>query len=94
MKLSLLFLGWIALATCLGVGFGYSQFGLVPWTAAVSLGLGLLLSAIGTFLSPGAILTRVEKVQATGILHATVFMQFAARAFTQVIFDDDDAVKL
>jgi hypothetical protein len=94
MKLSLLFLGWIALATCLGVGFGYSQFGLVPWTAAVSLGLGLLLSAIGTFLSPGAILTRVEKVQATGIVLATVFLLFAARALSQVIFVDDDAVKV
>jgi len=94
MKISLLFLSWIAMATSLGVGFAYSPYGLVPSTAALSLGLSLLVLFIGILVSPGQLLTRLEKVQASGILLALLFLAFAIRAFSQVIFVDNGTIKV
>jgi hypothetical protein len=94
MKISLLFLTWIAMATTLGIGFAYSPYGLVPWTAALSLGLSLIVLLIAILVSPGQILTRLEKIQASGILLAIIFLAFAIRAFSQVIFVDDGTVKV
>jgi hypothetical protein len=94
MKISLLFLTWIALATSLGVGFAYSSYGLVPSTAALSLGLSLLVLFIAILVSPGQVLNRLEKVQASGILLALLFLAFAIRAFSQVIFVDDGTIKV
>jgi hypothetical protein len=94
MKISLLFLSWIALATSLGVGFSYSPYGLVPSTAALSLGLSLLVLFIGILVSPGQVLNRLERVQASGILLALLFLAFAIRAFSQVIFVDSGTIKV
>jgi hypothetical protein len=94
MKISLLFLTWIAMATTLGIGFAYSPYGLVPWTAALSLGLSLIVLLIAILVSPGQMLTRLEKIQASGILLAIIFLAFAIRAFSQVIFVDDGTVKV
>ena len=94
MKISLLFLAWIALSTSLGVGFAYSPYGLVPWTAAVSLGLSLIAVLIAVLLSPGKMFTHVEKIHASGIILAIVFLAFAIRAFSQVIFVEDGTVKV
>lgn len=94
MKISLLFLTWIALATSLGVGFAYSPYGLVPFTAALSLGLSLLVLFIAILVSPGQVLNRLEKVQASGILLALLFLAFAIRAFSQVIFVDSGTIKV
>jgi hypothetical protein len=94
MKISLLFLTWIAMATSLGVGFEYSPYGLVPSTAALSLGLSFIVLLIAIFVSPGQLLTRLEKIQASGILLAIIFLAFAIRAFSQVIFVDDGTVKV
>ena len=94
MKISLLFLTWIALSTSLGVGFGYSPYGLVPWTAALSLGLSLVVVLIAVLVSPGQMLTRLEKIQASGVLLAILFLVFAVRAFSQVIFIEDGNVKV
>src|ERR1700740_851410 len=94
MKLSLLFLTWIALSTSLGVGFAYSPYGLVPWTAAVSLGASLVVLLIAVLGGPGQMITRWEKIQASGIILAILFLAFAVRAFSQVIFVEDGAVKV
>jgi hypothetical protein len=94
MKISLLFLTWIALSTSLGVGFAYSPYGLVPSTAAVSLGLSLVAVFIAVLVSPGQMLTRIEKIQATGVILAILFLAFAVRAFSQVIFVEDGTVKV
>jgi hypothetical protein len=82
------------MATTLGIGFAYSPYGLVPWTAALSLGLSLIVLLIAILVSPGQILTRLEKTQASGILLAIIFLAFAIRAFSQVIFVDDGTVKV
>src|ERR1700733_9204128 len=94
MKISLLFLTWIALSTSLGVVFAYSPYGLVPWTAEVSLGLSLIAVFIAVLVSPGQMLTRLEKIQATGVILAILFLAFAVRAFSQVIFVEDGTVKV
>src|SRR5258707_2618425 len=94
MKISLLFLTWIAMATSLGVGFAYSPYGLVPSTAALSLGLSFIVLLIAILVSPGQVLTRLEKLQASGILLAIIFLAFAIRAFSQVIFVDDGTIKV
>jgi hypothetical protein len=94
MKLSLLFLTWIALSTTLGVGFAYSPYGLVPWTAAVSLGVSLVALLIAVLVSPGQMLNRLEKIQASGVILAILFLAFAIRAFSQVIFVEDGVVKV
>jgi len=94
MKISLLFLSWIALSTCLGVGFAYSPYGLMPWTAALSLGLSLLVLLIVVLASPGQLLTRLEKVQISGVVMALLFLVFAVRVFSQVIFVQDGTIKV
>src|SRR6201981_2044622 len=94
MKISLLFLTWIALSTSLGVGFAYSPYGLVPWTAAVSLGASLVVLLIRFLVSPGQMINRLEKIEASGIIRAILFLAFAVRAFSQVIFVEDGAVKV
>src|SRR5580700_3756 len=94
MKISLLFLSWIALATSLGVGFAYSPYGLVPLTAMLSLGLSLLVLFIAILVSRGPVLTRLEKIQASGIILAILFLVFAVRAFSQVIFIEDGNIKV
>ena len=94
MKISLLFLAWIALSTSLGVGFAYSRYGLVPWTAALSLGLSLVAVLIAVLLSPGQMFTHLEKIHASGVILAILFLAFAIRAFSQVIFVEDGTVKV
>src|SRR6201986_3684632 len=94
MKISLLVLAWIALSTSLGVGFAYSPYGLVPRTAAGSLGVSLVALLIAVLASPGQMLNRLEKIQAGVVILAIRFWAFAIRAFSQVIFVEDGAVKV
>src|SRR5258707_6993283 len=94
MTISLLFVSWIGLATSLGVRFAYSAYGLVASAAALSLGLSFIVLLIAIRVSPGQVLTRLEKLQASGILLAIIFLAFAIRAFSQVIFVDDGTIKV
>jgi hypothetical protein len=94
MKFSLVVLAWIALSTCLGVVFGYSPLGLTPLTSLISLSGGFILALIGVLLQRKPLFTPFEKVQITGVICALIFLAFVARAFLQLIWTENGAIKV
>src|SRR6516165_9103182 len=94
MKFTVLLLSSVALATSLGVVCGYLPFGLTPASAAVCLTLGFLLALVGLLFSPGPWFARFKTIQASGVVMIAVFSTFALFAFSQVIFVDNDIVRV
>jgi hypothetical protein len=94
MKFSLIALAWIAIATCLGLAFGYSPLGLTPRTAAISLALGFILPVIALFARRKPFFNRFERVQLSALICALIFLAFAGRAFLQLIWTEDGTIKV
>jgi hypothetical protein len=94
MKFTVLLLSSAALATTLGVVCGYLPIGLTPVSAAACLALGFLFALLGLFFSPGPWFRRFETVQASGLVMIAVFSTFALFACSQLIFVDNDVVKV
>jgi hypothetical protein len=94
MKFSFVALSWIAMATCLGVVFGYSPLGLTPRIAAISLAAGFILPVIGVFLDRKPFFNPFERMQLIGLICALIFLGFAGRAFLQLIWTEDGTIKV
>ena len=95
MNLSIIVLCWIATSTIIGILFGYSPLGLTPSTAIVALLLGLILPGI-----PAALRLRkkglepIPRPRFYAYLVSIVFLAFAAREFSRVIFVAGDEVRV
>ncbi|MBV8413926.1 MAG: hypothetical protein JO251_01785, partial [Verrucomicrobia bacterium] len=95
MNLSIIVLCWIATSTILGILFAYSPLGLTTSTAIVALLLGLLLPGIPA----------LERLRKSGLepmprhrffayAVSIVFLAFAVREFSQVIFVTRDQIRV
>jgi hypothetical protein len=92
---TLAILCWIAISTMLGIGFGYTPFGLTPVTSTLSLGLGSVAGAATIRLRKGLTINTPSKLPwVTGTLVSLVFLIFAGRAFSQVIFVRGDEIRV
>jgi hypothetical protein len=83
---------WVALATLLGLCFAFTPAGLTGFTAAVSLiGCGLLV--IGAHFRK---FPRIDgfRFSISNVFLATIFLLFALRAFSRLIFVQDGLVKV
>jgi hypothetical protein len=94
MKVSLFSLVWVACATLLGLFFGFTSLGLTSLTAGTALTVGSLIAGLATF-SPRH-LPRLSSFSSSPahICIAIIFLLFAIRAFSRVIFIQDGAVKV
>jgi hypothetical protein len=86
---------WIASATVGGVLFSYSPWELTPATSAVALSVGFLVSAIlvskrrrAALPDPGS------SPSIIAIVMSMLFLAFAAREFSQVIFVVNDSIRV
>jgi hypothetical protein len=95
MNVSLAVLCWIAIATVLGVFFGYSSLELTTPTSAIALSLGLLLAGLSFFLQRGGPrLTAPDRRQVIAFALSIFFLVFAVREFGQVIFVAKDEIRV
>src|SRR5215469_7965673 len=95
MNLSIIVLCWIATSTILGILFGYSPLGLTTSTAVVALLLGLLLPgmpALDRLRKRG--LEPMPRHRFFAYIVSIVFLAFAAREFSQVIFVTRDQIRV
>ena len=95
MNLSIIVLCWIATSTILGILFGYSPLGLTRSTAIIALVLGLLLPGIPALRQ----LTKrglepMPRQRFFAYVVSIVFLAFAAREFSQVIFVTRDQIRV
>jgi hypothetical protein len=95
MNLSIIVLCWIATSTILGILFGYSPLGLTRSTAIIALVLGLLLPGIPALRQ----LTKrglepMPRRRFFAYVVSIVFLAFAAREFSQVIFVTRDQIRV
>jgi hypothetical protein len=87
-------LSWIALSTLFGLAFGFSPFGLTTVTATVALGAALtVVFVVG---KPWRLRGKrlVGNPSWPTWIVAGLFAAFAVRAFSRVIFVQDDAVRV
>jgi len=95
MNLSIIVLCWIATSTILGILFGYSPLGLTTSTSIVALLLGLVLPGVPAVMQlrkrkP----ERMPRPRLFAYVVSIVFLAFAAREFSQVIFVTGNQVRV
>jgi hypothetical protein len=95
MNLSIVALCWIASSTLLGILFSYSHLGLTTSTSIVALLLGLALPGVPMLMQRRK--RRLEPTPRRGIFTYVVgilFLVFAVREFSQVIFVTNDQIRV
>src|ERR1700756_2739668 len=86
---------WIVSSTLLGILFGYSTLGLTTLTSIVALLLGLILPGVPALMKLRK--SRFEPVPGPGFFAYVVcilFLAFAVREFSQVIFVNNNSVRV
>jgi hypothetical protein len=86
---------WIASATVFGVLFSYSPWELTPHTSALALSLGLLVSAASLWSRRTAKPLKIGgSTSIMAIAMSLLFLAFAVREFSQLIFVVNDSVRV
>src|ERR1700732_3359826 len=86
---------WFASATVFGVLFSYSPWELTPRTSFVALFVGLLVSAAVLWRRGEAKPLKIGSwASMTAIAVSVLFLAFAVREFSQVIFVQNDSVRV
>jgi hypothetical protein len=95
MKIITFWCSWIAAATVLGVLFSFSIWELTPTTSSLALAGGLLTAVLVLFkrrAEPSATVSRSPS--SISFLISLLFMAFAVREFSQLIFVVNDSIRV
>jgi len=86
---------WIASATVFGVLFSYSPWELTPATSTLALSAGLLVAVVPLLRRQARNPFQIAKPAAViAVLLSVIFLAFAVREFSQVIFVVNDSIRV